>query len=370
MSEIIIENGVLKRYKGKKKSHVIPDGVTEIGKDAFRWHQSLQNIVISDSVTVIGERAFENCRNLQSITIPDHVTNIGNAAFFCCKNLRSITIPKSVISIGKDAFYGCDQIQKYVLIPGSVDETQCKTVISAFGTENLAYSFLSGNLETNSLLETLLKSKMVAKTFRTKYIPKLIEREETEIFIILLSLIKKMPPEEIDGYMELSVAQNTVEITMNLMEYRQKLYPPEKIEEMQEIEFEKAFGLREKTLSDYRKDFKIIKDGDFYVITGYKSESTTVVIPGNIKGLSVKWKADVFQYNSDIQNVFIEDGITEIDDCAFEDCEYLQSITIPDSVSDIGYQTFYGCVNLTIHAHEGSYAEVYAKENNIRFKAI
>ena len=28
------------------------------------------------------------------------------------------------------------------------------------------------------------------------------------------------------------------------------------------IGFEKAFGLREKTLSDYRKDFKIIKDGD------------------------------------------------------------------------------------------------------------
>ena len=34
-SDFVIENGVLKEYKGKGGDIVIPEGVTEIGKEAF-----------------------------------------------------------------------------------------------------------------------------------------------------------------------------------------------------------------------------------------------------------------------------------------------------------------------------------------------
>ena len=44
-------------------------------------------------------------------------------------------------------------------------------------------------------------------------------------------------------------------------------------------------------------------------------------------------------------------------------------VNIPDGVTVIGYSTFDECENLTIHAHEGSYAEQYAKENYIPFVA-
>lgn len=43
-------------------------------------------------------------------------------------------------------------------------------------------------------------------------------------------------------------------------------------------------------------------------------------------------------------------------------------VTIPDSVTKISLVAFQNCPNMTIHASAGSYAEKYAKENNIKFE--
>ena len=65
-------------------SVVIPDGVTSIGKYAFRHCSSLSSLVIPDSVTSIECYAFSGCESLSSIVIPDSVTSIGYHAFASC----------------------------------------------------------------------------------------------------------------------------------------------------------------------------------------------------------------------------------------------------------------------------------------------
>ena len=114
--------------KGSVKKVVIEDGVTSIGKDAFKNCSNLKSITILDSVTSIGDFAFSDCSSLTSITIPDSVTSIGDFAFSGCSSLTSITIldsvtsitiPDSVTSIGDFAFSGCSSLTS-ITIPDSV----------------------------------------------------------------------------------------------------------------------------------------------------------------------------------------------------------------------------------------------------------
>ena len=100
-------------------NYIIPNSVTSIGDDAFRWCESLQSITIPNSVTSIGDIAFSWCKSLQSITIPNSVTSIGDNAFSWCKSLQSVTIPNSVTKIGDFAFSSCESLQS-ITIPNSV----------------------------------------------------------------------------------------------------------------------------------------------------------------------------------------------------------------------------------------------------------
>ena len=80
--------------------------VTSIGSSAFYYCSGLTSVTIGNSVTSIGSRAFEGCTRLTSVTIGNSVTEIGYLAFFNCNGLTSVIIPGSVTSIGYDAFSG------------------------------------------------------------------------------------------------------------------------------------------------------------------------------------------------------------------------------------------------------------------------
>ena len=51
----------------------------------------------------------------------------------------------------------------------------------------------------------------------------------------------------------------------------------------------------------------------------------------------------------------------------FSNCSNLERIEIPSSVTYIGANALKGCPNVVIFGQKGSYAEKYAKENNIKF---
>ena len=133
-----IKDGVLIKYKGKKRKVIIPAGVTSIGVSAFGFCRS-KSIVIPEGVTNIGKEAFGRCFSLESISIPDSVTRIGKKAFGRCFSLESINIPKSVTSIGEGVFEGCSKLESIAVEQGNpiyhsegncIIETKSKTLIA------------------------------------------------------------------------------------------------------------------------------------------------------------------------------------------------------------------------------------------------
>ena len=74
-------------------SVTIPDTVTSIGWEAFRYCRSLKSVTIPDSVTEFGWEAFKGCSSLKSVTLPDSVKTISAEMFMDCGSLESVTIP-------------------------------------------------------------------------------------------------------------------------------------------------------------------------------------------------------------------------------------------------------------------------------------
>lgn len=70
----VIKNGVLEEYEGDESKITIPNGVEEIGEEAFAYCDSLQSITIPDSVKEIKRYAFKGCDSLRSIYVNDEKT--------------------------------------------------------------------------------------------------------------------------------------------------------------------------------------------------------------------------------------------------------------------------------------------------------
>ena len=86
-----------------------------------------------------------------------------------------------------------------------------------------------------------------------------------------------------------------------------------------------------------QKDF-MIEGG---VLKKYQGEAVDVVIPNNVVVITEAFK------DLRIKNVTIPDSVTEIGFRAFEGCASLTSVTIPDSVTTIGLHAFHGCASLS-----------------------
>jgi hypothetical protein len=134
------------------------------------------------------------------------------------------------------------------------------------------------------------------------------------------------------------------------------------------------------------RQFYINNDG---VLIRYLGSGRDVVIPAGVTEIGHR----AFWGRSDVNTVVIPDSVTEINSCAFWGCESLASVAIPkgvakihdhafcfckslvsavlpESITSIHKSAFDGCNNsFEIHSAAGSYAEVYAKKNNIPFVA-
>jgi hypothetical protein len=105
----VIETNNNRLVLGCKKT-VIPNSVTEIGRNAFYWCECLISINIPNSVKKIGKFAFTLCKELKSVKIPNSVTVIDEGAFQDCSGLTSIILPYST-KVGESAFRNCPKLK-------------------------------------------------------------------------------------------------------------------------------------------------------------------------------------------------------------------------------------------------------------------
>ncbi|MCM1062621.1 MAG: leucine-rich repeat domain-containing protein, partial [Eubacterium sp.] len=94
----IVDAEIPATVNGKKVTHIDGAAFQDFDYDTmkFIFCEKLKSVTIPSGIISIGEGAFSNCISLESVTIPDTVKEIKFGAFWDCTSLKSITIPKSV----------------------------------------------------------------------------------------------------------------------------------------------------------------------------------------------------------------------------------------------------------------------------------
>ena len=102
----IFDKKIILKYEGKAENVIIPDGITEIYKDAFSNNDDMKSITFPDSVQIIGAGAFDNCSGLINVNWGSGIRKIGKCAFLDCNNLKDIVIPDTVDTIEEGTYTG------------------------------------------------------------------------------------------------------------------------------------------------------------------------------------------------------------------------------------------------------------------------
>lgn len=142
--------------KQKIKKVIIEEGVTNIGKNAFRGCSELAEVHISKTVKKIGDAAFRDCTALTQIDIPDSVNSVGSFAFIGCTRLTEVhTHWKNSYEINFGLFvfyeYGDSWPENRVIyVPAGYKDNFQSNPNGAWGSwnvqgENYTVSFNGGN---------------------------------------------------------------------------------------------------------------------------------------------------------------------------------------------------------------------------------
>lgn len=115
----------------------IASGLKTIGKRAFWLCDNLTTVSLPDGVTSIGEEAFKECSSLTTINLPDSITTIGKDAFYRTKLTGPLNIPSSLVSLGDNAFNGCGGITGTLLFPGALENISKNAFAGCTGVEEI-----------------------------------------------------------------------------------------------------------------------------------------------------------------------------------------------------------------------------------------
>ena len=271
--------------------------------------------------------------NVTELEIPDGTTTIPSYALSGCTNLTSVTIPDSVTSIGYGAFKGCSNLQS-ITIPfvGSHKDR--------IGNYNDINDIISNIQNSSGYFGYIFAPKEADKADLAEYVP-----ESLKTVIITGDTIGYHAFYNCSHITSITISDNVTSVDYAAFEGCSSL---------EYNEFDNAYYLGNDS-NPYRVLVRASSttidsctiNSDTVMILPYAFEDcynlTSVTIPDSVTNIG----ENAFFGCSSLESMTIPDSITSIDDSAFEGCSSLESITIPDNVTSIGGSAFSGCSSLT-----------------------
>lgn len=283
---------------------VIPEGVEEIGFNAFSLCEEVGDIILPKSLRKIQYGAFMGCKKITTLEMPEGVTEIGPFAFLGCDSLREVKLSKNTQKIHQNAFHQASILK--VEIPA----------------ENAFYVFQDGlllNKERTNIVEC-------------------VDCKKTEI--VVPEGVKEIE-ERAFSHCQMSKVSLPASLTCIQAEAFQHCVKLIEIEIPNGVTFigKKAFGSC-LNLSRVVLPTGIAKISQELFVDCKKLQQ--IILPSNIKSI----QNAAFAFCSSLSSVKICSSEIEILEKAFKNCNRLEEIVLPPVTKRIGNCAFYGCTSL------------------------
>ncbi len=331
--------------------------VKQIGYQAFSECTSLTRVNIPKTVTSIDSYAFQDCTNLSYVTLNynnarEFTCKINSYAFKGCSNLKELILPDSVTSLGREiiAQTGIESIT----IPKSIKEgdygilADCpslSTVILEEGMTWIPYGLCCSDYFDNNHINKVVVPDSVTDIGDYAF-KKCVDLKEINI----PKSVKNIGQAAFEDCTSLASVElkynNAREFTCKINSYAfrgcsnlKELILPDSVTSLGR-EIIAQTGIESITIP------KSIKEGDYGVLADCPSLSTVILEEG-ITWVPYGLCCNDYFNNSYIDTVVIPDTVTEIGDNAFRKCVELKEINMPASLERIGQCAFQDCVGLT-----------------------
>lgn len=277
----------------------------------------------------------------RSVVIPEGITTIGDAAFAFCYDLESLTLPSTITNLGGGMLISTPALETVNYNITSLDNAMgllCGTGVYGSG--------ITLNVGANV---TKLPSGFTSEEYDTK-LTKIVFAEGSVCSEIMASAFVNCK------YLtHITLPSSITTIGDGAFTGCESLIDVVNLSSLEIVKGADTFGGIAKYAKNVSTTSKIVNQNgllfyngganDTYVI-GYKGESNDVVLPSNFNGNSYGVYKYAFFGRRDLISITISNGVTEIGESAFKNCESINTITIPESIISIGNRAFARCYSL------------------------
>jgi len=363
------------------------------GKIVHISHKFENGVLTLSGNGVISEKDYGISESITKIIIEDGITGIGKDAFRGFADLTEVQIPYSVKTIADYAFQNCDKLEKLIIKNTEGSVTFGKSAVPE--TATVVWKFTDA--------DTTVPEDTATPDDTTEAVPK--GQITWDLSGDTLTISGNGPMNDYESYSDVPWYDNITQIEIVKIEdgvtsignsafanheSLTSVSIPDNVTSIGDWAFSDCYSLTSVTIPD-----SVTSIGDYAF--SYCESLTSVSIPNGVTSIgddafiyctsliSVKLEANAtldsniflgcdniidFQVGSnykfesgilynkdktaliacidtDIKTVTVPDSLTSIGDWAFSNCESLTSITFSNSVTSIGDDAFNNCSNLT-----------------------
>ncbi len=298
-------------------------------------------LTITDTrITTIGEGAFKSCTKLTSAVIPGHVTTIGKEAFKSCTGLTSVDLTEdgNGLAISESAFYGCSGLTSLTL-PARLYKLEAH----AFGgTSKLVEVTVNSSGSESVPLDFAEKAFGSTAATSAYYVTTVKIGEKVPAFTLTAVFGQKIATVEVDAKNEnyssidgVLFNKDATSIIFFPAERAGEYVIPDTVTEIGDNIFNGRKYLTKVTIG------KNVKTVGAYAFKGCSGLTEIVFAAGGTDSLEIDTYA--FQTCNALTSLELPERLVSIGDYAFASCSKIKTLVLPTTLKSIGSCAFQAC---------------------------